>query len=192
MLSVAPITHRWQIVTMLPFRSVAVEIGTHRGVFARELLSVPDRYLTLFCVDPWSTPPGYESQAETLTDSQGREADFRAARKLLRNFPFARMVRAESLTAVKGFEDQSLDLVYLDGDHRRSMVEKDLSAWWPKIKSGGYIAGHDFLCPGEYKHGWGSEIQPAVFQFAKEFDLTIQLITEGPLGLPWSFMMEKP
>lgn len=42
------------------------------------------------------------------------------------------------------YEDKSLDFVFIDADHTYESVSKDISAWLPKVKPGGIIAGHDF------------------------------------------------
>jgi len=41
-------------------------------------------------------------------------------------------------------EDQSLYFVYIDAGHSYAEVTKDLQAWIPKVKPGGWIGGHDF------------------------------------------------
>ena len=35
-----------------------------------------------------------------------------------------------------------LDGVYVDGDHSYEGAAKDISAWWPTVKPGGFMAGH--------------------------------------------------
>jgi len=40
--------------------------------------------------------------------------------------------------------DESIDYVYIGGDHRYSGIMKDLNAWWPKVRKGGVICGHAF------------------------------------------------
>jgi hypothetical protein len=42
------------------------------------------------------------------------------------------------------FDDGSLDAVYLDGNHNKHSVVKDLKNWIPKIKKGGTVSGHDY------------------------------------------------
>ena len=39
---------------------------------------------------------------------------------------------------------EELDFVYIDGNHRYPYVKKDIDLYYPKIKSGGIIGGHDF------------------------------------------------
>ena len=53
-------------------------------------------------------------------------------------------IKLESVRAASLFADGRFDLVYLDGGHDKESVYNDIKAWRPKIKSGGWIAGHDF------------------------------------------------
>lgn len=50
----------------------------------------------------------------------------------------------DSVAAAEGFADGSLDLVMIDATHTRSAVRSDLAVWWPKVKAGGTLAGHDW------------------------------------------------
>ncbi len=50
----------------------------------------------------------------------------------------------DSFSASKSFADESLDFCFIDGDHSYNSVFSDLSFWWPKIKPGGVLAGHDY------------------------------------------------
>lgn len=38
----------------------------------------------------------------------------------------------------------NLDFVYIDGNHEYNYVKKDIELYWPKVKEGGHIGGHDF------------------------------------------------
>ena len=51
---------------------------------------------------------------------------------------------ADSLAAAAEYEDESVDIVFLDADHEMRAVERDIRAWWPKIKPTGILAGHDY------------------------------------------------
>ena len=54
------------------------------------------------------------------------------------------MIRKESDFASTLFADESLDFVYIDADHREEFVRKDIELWFPKLKKGGVISGHDY------------------------------------------------
>lgn len=58
--------------------------------------------------------------------------------------------RATSVTAALRFPHEWVDLVFLDGGHTLTEVLEDIAAWWPRVRPGGVIAGHDFhpLHPG--------------------------------------------
>jgi len=55
----------------------------------------------------------------------------------------------QSWEMANDFKDESIDFVFIDCDHVYESVKKDILAWWPKVKKGGIIAGHDFEC-GEH------------------------------------------
>lgn len=162
-----------------------VELGTHRGQFAVSILR-RWRGERLYCVDHWE-PYDDSDPASCISD---REEDFHAARSILAKFPEAVLVRKESLQAANDFNDLSLDFVYIDACHQYRAVKRDLEIWWPKIKPGGLLMGHDIICPGEPEGGWGKMIQRAVFEFADQIERTVYLIPET-LSWPWSYYMER-
>ena len=46
------------------------------------------------------------------------------------------------------FKNESVDLVFIDGNHVYEHIREDILLWLPKIKDGGMIFGHD--CEGHY------------------------------------------
>lgn len=164
----------------------AVEIGTHRGKFANQLLSQWNGQV-LNCVDPWQ--PGYdEGDPASYGD---RDQDYQQAQTVLAKYGNrCRLLRQTSADASKLFTPESIDFVYLDGCHRYESVYEDLRLWWPKVKPGGLLAGHDIICPHEDRGGWGRYIQPAVFGFAEENQLTVWLVFQTR-GNPWSYYFVK-
>lgn len=40
--------------------------------------------------------------------------------------------------------DNSLDFLYIDGDHSLKAFNRDLDLYYPKVKTGGVMSGHDF------------------------------------------------
>ena len=47
-------------------------------------------------------------------------------------------------TAAGCFQDGSVFACYVDGAHDLDAVSNDIKAWWPKIRVGGYLSGHDW------------------------------------------------
>jgi hypothetical protein len=58
--------------------------------------------------------------------------------------PDVTILRDESSHAAMGFESASLDVVFLDAAHDFASVLADLAAWWPMVKPGGILYGHDY------------------------------------------------
>ncbi len=60
------------------------------------------------------------------------------------------------------FKDNYFDWIYVDGDHSYEFVKKDLELFFPKVKSGGYITGDDYVWWGPFL-GFG--VKKAIDQF---------------------------
>lgn len=52
--------------------------------------------------------------------------------------------RINSWDVATKYNNESLDFVFLDGDHSYNGLKKDIAAWLSKVKKGGIISGHDF------------------------------------------------
>lgn len=162
----------------------AYEIGTHRGEFADKLLKLW-RGNCLYCVDSWESMYD-EGDPAALGD---REQDRCLTSIVADNYPGRICIlHMSSLVASGVTNNGSLDFVYVDANHRETA--RDLRLWWPKLKDGGIMAGHDIICPGEVDGGWEQTVQPDVIEFAMEVGRIIYLVVET-LSLPWSYYMEK-
>lgn len=53
-----------------------------------------------------------------------------------------------SKDAVSDIPDNSLDYIFIDGDHSYEAVASDMELYYSKVKSGGIFAGHDKGLPG--------------------------------------------
>lgn len=64
------------------------------------------------------------------------------------------LIRKTAEDACEDFKDCSLDFVFIDGAHDYKNAYNDISLYYPKVKTGGYIMGHDFnekMFPGVVK-----------------------------------------
>ena len=66
------------------------------------------------------------------------------------------------------FENESIDWIYIDGNHSYEFVKEDLNNWWPKIKPGGFMCGDDYI-DGKYQvENLNFGIIPAVDEFREK------------------------
>lgn len=115
-----------------------VEIGVEAGIFSEEICQANPQ-LTLYCIDPWRAYAGYIEHATQAELDRLYEESV----KRLKHYN-CKIVRKFSEEAHKDFPDESLDFVYIDGNHEFLHVAQDLVNWIPKVRKGGIVAGHDF------------------------------------------------
>src|SRR3972149_4135741 len=53
-------------------------------------------------------------------------------------------ILGDSTATATLYHDLSLDFVYIDADHSFEKFMSDITVWYPKLKAGGLLAGHDF------------------------------------------------
>lgn len=132
---------------------VGAEVGVLRAKTACILMHRRPR-LRLWLVDTWDEasegPTGeviYQEALRNLTPFEDR----------------VKILRADSTLAADFVEDDSLEYVHIDADHRYPKCLLDMIAWWPKIYHTGMMFHHDIDHP-DFPH-WG--VRRAVSDFCK-------------------------
>lgn len=126
---------------------IAVELGTHYGHFAETILKTwTGKRLNL--IDPYKHfAPGEYVDGSAVDDVTGQPIDFERvlweAHRRLNVYPASYFIRQTSAEAVTMFEDNTLDLVYVDANHAYEHVTQDIWLWWPKLIQGGVMGLHD-------------------------------------------------
>lgn len=118
--------------------TTGVEIGVDQGLYSKKLCQAG---LTVFGVDPYLIYEGFiEHELQEKMDRHERDA----RRKLAKHSNFT-MIKKMSMDAVKDFENESIDFVFIDGNHGFKFVTEDIYEWSKKVRKGGVIAGHDYI-----------------------------------------------
>jgi hypothetical protein len=83
------------------------------------------------------------------------------------------LVSRDSVFAASLFPKEFFDFVYIDGWHQYPAVKKDIEAWWPKVKSGGFLGGHDL------GHVEFPGVVRAVEQFSRKVSREFQVLSDS-------------
>jgi len=142
--------------------SIFVEIGVWKGCsicYMAELAKENNKNISIYGVDIFSnTLDGISKPYRVQNKESNSYIEFldnmSKAGVLNRIIPLALF----SEDAAQFFDNESIDCVFIDGAHDKYSVTKDLDSWYPKVKIGGYICGHDYV-------NW---IQPIVDEWFKE------------------------
>lgn len=78
------------------------------------------------------------------------------------------LIELDATTAASKIEDNSCDLIFIDGNHSYQYVVDDLRNYWPKLKLGGELIGHDYNMKFP-------DLIKAVDEFEKEMGLEIRV-----------------
>ncbi len=125
-----------------------VEVGVDRGHYS-EILIKANPQMKVYGVDPWTSIEIYDDnfpkrRTENHVSQARCDQYYRDAKARLSLYPNYKIIREYSCDAVKRFTDESLDFVYIDGNHGLSFVIDDIFMWSKKIRKGGIISGHDY------------------------------------------------
>jgi predicted O-methyltransferase YrrM len=167
-----------RMVDRFPAGSVFVEVGVWKGcsaIYMGEAIRESGKAIEFWAVDHFKGSPEHIAREPGTCEKllQIVESNVEAAGL----DDYVNVLVAPSIEAAKTFLDGSLDFAYIDAAHEYDAVYADIRAWWPKIKQGGVMAGHDYS-----RRGPG--VIKAVDEFCNEHGLA--LIVDGA-----SWIIEK-
>ena len=108
---------------------VGAEIGVAEGYYSMEICA-QNPVVRLYCVDLWDT---YFRGTAKLKNKEMQDEAYAEAKDNLAPY-YATLIRKPSEMAQLDFDDNSLDFVYIDGDHSFDMVMLDLIFWNRNIR----------------------------------------------------------
>jgi predicted O-methyltransferase YrrM len=155
-----------------------------------------------YLVDVWAPLLNYKDDAnidiaeqeEILTSAKARLQPYANQTVFLRNL---------TSEAANIIPDNSLDFIYVDARHDYCGCMLDLQMYWPKLRHGGLMAGHDFLTAAQHAAAMPGDdwslcedgsvhegaVKAAVTEFAAEHGLFLYVTQEGP-WISWMFSLK--
>lgn len=161
------------------------EIGVDRGTFS-EILCQNNPNLKLFSIDSWSTNSFENPQNKTNEMQKKFDTHYEDAKRRLSKYN-CKIIKKESLSAVKDFTDGSLDFVYIDANHSFAEIAMDLFKWERKVRHGGIVSGHD------YEHfyvGKDNHVKHIVDAYVQAFEITPYFELEQDKYHSWFWVKE--
>jgi hypothetical protein len=155
---------------------LGVEVGVCFGHNAEYFLSQCENIRVLVGVDPWlpcSDLPGDKAESAYIEAKSTLKEHLGSGR--------CKLLRTTSLAAsASQFDEGNLDFVYVDGDHSKEAFNLDLRVWYPLVRVGGVVSGHDWSY---------ASVGPTVKEFLVDMgkgDIEIKLVDNNS----WYFIKE--
>jgi hypothetical protein len=167
---------RTELLHRMPKHAVCAEIGVWRGNYSQQILAVTEP-AELHLVDPWLFMPhlplrGYGGR--TAKDQGYMDGMARQVGEMFARDARVTIHRMRSDEFFRAPHPKQFDWIYIDGDHRYEAVLADLRGAWPLVKSGGFLAGDDFLFNKVEERDM--PVKRAVEQFAREIGARLELV----------------
>ncbi len=136
------------VTSILKPQLVIAEIGSWKGHSASLIAGlIKEQGGQLYCIDHWL------GDGHSQFDKEAKERDifaiFKSNMVELELWDIIHPMYMDSVSASVIFADNILDMVFIDAEHSYKSVKEDIIVWYPKVKMGGIVCGHD----------WGDPIQ---------------------------------
>jgi hypothetical protein len=121
-----------------------VELGVQRGYYAADVLKQWLGCQEYVLVDLWAKQDNYVDSSNVDDTIQNERLNI----ALASTNPWKDIIsvcRNYTTACALNYADNHFDWVYVDARHDRQGVTEDMKTWWPKIRNGGLMCGHDFV-----------------------------------------------
>lgn len=119
---------------------VGAEIGVYKGLFSEMFCQAG---LKMYSIDPWLA---YKGAGRSARNQEEQDAVYEEAKNILAQYGrLSVIVRKTSTDALQNFRNESLDFIYIDGNHIFPYAAMDIYEWSKKVRRGGVVSGHDYF-----------------------------------------------
>tara|TARA_B110000503_G_scaffold97711_1_gene146568 strand:+ start:228 stop:788 length:561 start_codon:yes stop_codon:yes gene_type:complete len=145
--------YRWHTLERLVKENgwtAGAELGIHDGVNFKHLVNTCPN-LSLIGVDLYEAQPDNNGPEKWTPGENGHPWSHNSYYQAMLDFcnkkPNAKIYKDYTTNVADIIPDGSLDFVFIDADHGYEGCLRDIKAWSPKVRKGGYIIGHDIHFP---------------------------------------------
>lgn len=167
------------VIKRFPNGSRFVEVGCFVGksfCYMLEKIKESNKKIDCWAVDLFKLAPDASFHGGETPWAKGKSIDdiaaiegsdfmFKRFKENVDNCPGKEFVKGiiqdYSIYAARQFPDYNFDFIFIDAGHTYDDVKRDLIAWYPKLRYGGLLAGHDIV---------STDIQRAVLEFCSKIN----------------------
>ena len=168
----------YELFAELGFK-VGGEIGLFRGRNAKLMFNVIPG-LKLYGVEPFA------DQEYTTTDPKSLEHITNMKEQVSRRLEKENVIIIDKFSedAVKDVPYDSLDFVYIDGDHSYDYAMLDIILWARRVRKGGIVSGHDYtIMKGRKKRD--VDVKQAVDDYVAVHNINPLYLTDNRCARTW-------
>ena len=135
------------ILPLLPRGAVFAEAGVGLGDFSQAVLSIcqPALFLAIDRFDLHELPELWGQPIGRLFGGRSHGDAYRTCFEDEVGSGRLRILAGDSRDRLAELRDGSVDVTYIDADHREQAVRRNLAAARPKLRDGGWIIVNDYL-----------------------------------------------
>jgi predicted O-methyltransferase YrrM len=131
--------------------AVFVEVGCWLGqsaIYMADLIKERKKNIKFYTVDNFKGQPD-ERLHETVIEAAAKRGEgiFSLYYQNIQKYNvlgYVTPIICESSEGFKHIKESSADFIYIDANHLYDAIKKDVEYYWPFVKNGGVLAGHDY------------------------------------------------
>lgn len=143
------------ILDYMAENSIGLEIGVWKGTFSK-FINLNKKLSHFYLCDPWSHQPEFPKSwygGSISKEQKDMDEIYKLVSDEFKDFNHVSIIRDYSINLLNHLQTNSLDWVYIDGNHAYEYVIQDLEISFNLVKSQGFIFGDDYtgVHPGVMK-----------------------------------------
>ena len=167
--------NRTEMIKSLPKNMKVADLGVFKGDFSKEIFEIMSP-ANLYLIDIFNGIMGSGDRDGNNMQYINLNEHYTNLNNYFTSYSNVKLLKGKTIEEMSKFEDNYLDMVYIDASHEYLDVKNDLEISYRKVKTDGYILGHD------YEHKRFPGVVDAVNEFCDKYNLSVDSISND--GLP--------